>query len=72
MTIICGVSGCCFLLLPSNFEKPLEVKSVKEKIRGICIILASRKMRPMLMYYFFAGTIVAFYTGFLYKLIGSS
>lgn len=21
MTIVCGVSGCCFLLLPSKFEK---------------------------------------------------
>ncbi|CAD8049827.1 unnamed protein product [Paramecium primaurelia] len=72
MTIVCGVSGCCFLFLPSKFEKAQEVKSVKEKIRGICIIISSRKMRPMLLYYYFAGTIVAFYTGFLYKLIAAS
>lgn len=72
MTIVCGVSGCCFLFLPSKFEKAQEVKSVKEKLRGICIIISSRKMRPMLLYYYFAGTIVAFYTGFLYKLIAAS
>lgn len=38
----------------------------------MCVIISSRKMRPMLVYYIFAGTIIAFYTGFLYKLIQNS
>lgn len=36
------------------------------------MLIASKKMRPLLFYYFFAGSIVAFYTGFLYKLIQGS
>lgn len=32
-------------------------------------MILSRKMRYLLIYYYFAGSIVAFFVGFLYKLI---
>jgi Na+/melibiose symporter-like transporter len=68
MAIICLVSGLSFSLLPS-IEIHEQVKPFWEKVKETLNLLHNKKMRPLLVYFFFAGAAVSFYTGFLYKIV---
>lgn len=67
--LLCLISGLSFSLLPSTHKVEDEIKGFKEKLQDMFRLLGNKRMTPMLFYYFFAGSIVAFYTGFLYKLV---
>ncbi|KAM3137371.1 hypothetical protein pb186bvf_010551 [Paramecium bursaria] len=75
MTIVCLAGAVSFIFLPNAYDEEQqkeEVKGITEKMRQIWVLFKSRKMRPLLPYFVFNGAILAFYTGFLFKLIKQS
>jgi hypothetical protein len=71
MAGICLLSGLSFGLLPS-IEISEQVKPFWEKAKETISLMKDKKMRPLLVYFFFAGSVVSFYTGFLYKIVQNS
>ena len=71
MALICLASGLSFSLLPS-IKINEEVKPFWSKVKETLSLLKNKQMRPLIVYFFFAGSAVSFYTGFLYKIVQNS
>lgn len=74
--LILGVFASFLCLFISNISKPIISNSstytLRADLREYWALLKLKSLHPLLLYMGFNGVIIAFYSGFLYKLVERS
>lgn len=66
------LSSLSFLLLPSAGIQEPPANSLKEEAFKMVALIQNKKYISLHIYYLLPSFAIAFYTGFLYKLVGNS